>query len=72
MLRIGEMKVEKGVDVGGSKGGRLLAEEAIIERAGTRPEEIAVEAIEAGLFVEFLIYVKTLARAMLVVGDEVA
>ena len=71
MLRVGEMEVEERVDVGGSEGGGLLAEDAIIKGAGTGPEEISVEAIEAGFFIELLIYIKAFTRAMLVLGDEI-
>ena len=50
-----------------------MAEDAIIKGAGTctGPEEISVEAIEAGFFIELLIYIKAFTRAMLVLGDEI-
>ena len=72
MLWVGEVKVKEGVNVGGSEGGGLLAEDAVVEGAGTGPEEVSMEAIEAWLLVELLVNVKALARAMLVLGDEVA
>ena len=49
-----------------------MAKDAVVEGACTGPEEISVEAIEAGFFIELLIYIKAFTRAMLVLGDEVA
>ena len=49
-----------------------MAKDAVVEGACTGPEEVSVEAIEAWFLVELLVDVEALARAMLVLGDEVA